>query len=66
MASGKGSGLRTDSWRKDKNDRLCGEGKTVRRKMNGVREGSGPRTDPQRKDKREGVWDGEIPQGCEN
>ena len=55
MASG---GFADCGWirkEKSKNGRLWDEGKTVRKKMNGVGKCSGVRTEPQRKEQK---WEG--------
>ena len=49
MASGKGADCGRIRKEKTENGRLWGEGRRVRRKMNGVGKSSGLRTDPQRK-----------------
>jgi hypothetical protein len=54
MASGKGADCGRIRKEKSKNGRLWGEGRTVRRKMNGVGKRSGLRTDPQGKREKRG------------
>ena len=49
MASGKGADCGRIRKEKSENGRVWGEGRRVRRKMNGVGKRSGLRTDPQRK-----------------